>query len=151
MIVDSLSRLSNYQDLHPSLSWICAYLKTVDLADVALGRHVLKDGIALLREDYATRDIQPGGYEYHRRFADLQIVVKGEEILSVANKDHSAFTETTVYDLAKDVAKGDALGATNVMLHPGMFCLVYPHEYHQPKLRVNESTAVIKAVFKIEL
>jgi biofilm protein TabA len=151
MIVDSLARLALYQDLHPSLSWIADYVKTHDLASIPLGRHVLTEGIALLREDYSTRDPQPGGYEYHKRFADLQIVVRGEEILAVAHKDHASFAHTIPYDDAKDVAKGDCEGATNVILREGMFCFVYPHEYHQPKLRVNDRSAVIKAVFKIAL
>jgi YhcH/YjgK/YiaL family protein len=151
MIVDSLSNLHLYQSVHPALAWISDYVRTHDLEKIPLGRHVLTEGIALLREDYSTRDPQPGGYEFHKRFADLQIVVKGKEILAVAHEDHASFRETVPYNEGKDVAKGDATGATDVVLQDGMFCLVYPHETHQPKIRVADACAVIKAVFKIAL
>lgn len=151
MICDSLSRLSLYQDLHPAIAGIVDYLKTVDLSGVPVGRHVLKEGIALLREDYVTRPLQAGAFEYHQKNADLQIVLKGKEIIAVVSKEHGAFRATIPFDEAKDVAKGDASGFTDVILNEGMFCLVYPHEIHQPKISVNEASAVLKAVFKIAL
>jgi YhcH/YjgK/YiaL family protein len=137
--------------LHPSLAWICEYLKTVDLAAIPPGRHALSEGIALLREDYQTREPIGGGFEYHRRHADLQIVLSGEERFAVASKNHGMFLETVAYDREKDVAKGDVGEASFVLLKEGMFALVFPYEYHQPKIRTHTSSAVVKAVFKIAL
>lgn len=89
-------------------------------------------------------------WEAHRTFADLQIVLSGEEWIDVTSRP---LEQSIPYDAAKDVEFFHPPAFTPVRIHlvPGDFAIFFPGEAHAPALSVGPSpVAVKKVVIKID-
>jgi len=149
--VDHVGRIGAYAPLLPALAAIAAFVEISDLSALPPGRHPLPDGIVLIREDYLTRPFAECTLEGHRRHADLQLVLSGEEAIGWLPIAGAGFVMAVPYDAEKDVEKYRAADVVRVGLPAGTFALVFPADLHMPKLSLATPTAVQKAVFKIPL
>lgn len=87
--------------------------------------------------------------EWHKLYADIQLVLKGEEIINCSCQDVSNQSSTEkkpdLYLLDNPILEH------SVHLKPGDFVLFYPGEAHQALCEVGGVNDVRKAVFKIPL
>ncbi|NUU66078.1 YhcH/YjgK/YiaL family protein [Enterobacteriaceae bacterium BIT-l23] len=87
--------------------------------------------------------------EYHRQWADIQVMLEGAEIIHVGT--------LPVPDLADEERKPDLFITANarhnvsITLDPGDFAVFFPGEPHQALCAVGEPQTVRKAVFKVPL
>ena len=86
-------------------------------------------------------------FESHRVYADLQLVVEGEEKILVAQ---SGLT-TKEYDDDADYELMRCEESTAVTLRAGDFVYLAPGEPHCPGIAVSDPAPVRKIVFKIKL
>ncbi|MTH46072.1 YhcH/YjgK/YiaL family protein [Intestinirhabdus alba] len=87
--------------------------------------------------------------EYHRQWADIQVVLEGEEIINAATLEAAAEDDE---ERRPDLfISQHARHGVAITLRPGDFALFMPGEPHQALCTVAEPRTVRKAVFKVPL
>ncbi len=143
MILDYISRIDCYADVLPNLVEAVQYATTLYGAEV--GKYE-KDDYFVLVQDITTEDASKKQFECHAKYADVHIVAEGEE--SIGYEDVANLVATQELDVEKDMQMLDGEGQY-VILKPGMFCVVLPHDGHKPACSVTESQKIRKIVVKI--
>ena len=145
MIFDTRQRIAHHLP-QPVREAIAAYLDDPTLGSRPAGTQDLGRGIRALLQEYQTRPRGEGRWEAHRAFWDLQLVLRGAELLGWAPLE--ALRPTGPFDEAGDVGffegDGDFLA-----LRAGRFALLAPTDAHMPCIASGTPAAVRKVVFKI--
>lgn len=125
-----------------------AFVATHDMAALEDGRYDLPGGDYVNVMSYETKARDVAVYEAHDKYADIQMVLCGEECIEVypreglgAPIEEDAEADYKLYDGA---TPGDEF-----LMRPGWFLTVMPEDAHMPGVAVGESAPVKKAVFKI--
>lgn len=148
MITDTLQNLPRYRGLHKNLDTAIHWLRHHDPNALPNGRtEVAGDAVFINVMDADLREAEGADFEYHRRYADLQIDLPGGEHWGWA----AAGQETKPFDGASDV--GFVAGPEQACgtLGEGRFVLFLPGEPHKPSCRTPDCCKVRKAVVKIEM
>jgi YhcH/YjgK/YiaL family protein len=149
MIIDNLSHTGSAGWLPARLRQALDYLRTTDLASVAIGRHDLDgDRLFALVQEYTTRTPNDCRWEAHRRYIDVQYVVRGVERMGYANI--AQVRELEAYDPARDVAFFEA-GQDFVTVRAGTFTIFTPEDVHAPCGLADAPRTVRKVVIKAEI
>ncbi|MGB5872238.1 MAG: YhcH/YjgK/YiaL family protein [Bacteroidota bacterium] len=146
MIVDTLDNALLYFGLGEGIKKGLLYLAGTDFSKLETGRHDIEgDQLFAIVQEYQTKPLEKGKWEAHRRYWDIQYVVKGTEQIHYANIEHLSAGE---YDAEKDFlgleGKGD-----QVTLREGMFAILSPQDAHMPGMAQGQSVAVSKVVVKV--
>jgi biofilm protein TabA len=150
MIFDHLSRAAMYEGVNPRLQHAFSFLRRTDLATLAVGRYDLVGAdIFALVQDYVTKPTELGEWESHRKYIDVQFLVAGTERMGHGYVD-SGFTVSQEYDETRDYILYTGSGNELVMT-PGMFTILWPHDVHRPSVAVGAPSAVRKIVVKIRV
>lgn len=98
---------------------------------------------------YATKKREDASFEAHRKYADIQVLLAGEELVGIT-QDH-AIEVTTPFDESRDVVimSNKTKEYSEIMLMPGYFALFMPRDIHMPCIAVKKPSTVIKVVFKV--
>lgn len=148
MITDTLQNLPRYRGLHKNLDTAIHWLRHHDPNALPNGcTEVAGDAVFINVMDADLREAEGADFEYHRRYADLQIDLTGGEHWGWA----AAGQETRPFDEASDV--GFVAGPEQACgtLGEGRFVLFLPGEPHKPSCRTPDCCKVRKAVVKIEM
>jgi biofilm protein TabA len=136
--------------LHPSF-WdsAFAFLKNQDLANLPKGKYPI-DGdnvFATVTED-STKDFSKTRWESHRKYADIQYVIRGEEKIGV--RPIAGAKVTVPYDPKGDVAHYSGPGK-HYDAHPGTFFIFFPPDAHRPNITPGGNKVDKKIVVKIRV
>ena len=146
MIIDTLENADLYRSLSPRLATALDYLKATDFSAMAPGKYPV-DGerIFAIVNDYQTKPCVEVELEGHRRYIDVQYLVRGSELIGYAPLWGQELTRE--YGSEEDYAlyRGEA---TFVRLGRGMFAILYPHDLHMPCIG-EPVVAVRKVVVKV--
>lgn len=121
--------------------------------DMPNGRYEIDgDAIFALVSRYETKSIAKGRMEYHRKYADIQMLLDGEEYIYYTPMRGLTISEP--FSEENDIGFTDAPNAllTSIALYPGMMAVLEPHDGHMPQIRVCEenATSVVKVVIKVD-
>lgn len=151
MIKDNLQHIDYYNYLSPGIYFGLKYLKNTDFSEMENGKYEIKEGkVYAIVQDYNSKPESEGKFEAHKKYIDIQFIVKGEEKIGVGNLED--FDEITEYDEEKDIiflnpkenAKTDF-----VKLIPNEYMILLPKDAHMPSINVNSPSYVKKVVLKI--
>jgi biofilm protein TabA len=146
VIVDRLGNRAVDAHLPPRVRQALEYLRTTDMAAVALGRHELDgDRLFALVQEYTTRPPDTCVWEAHRKYIDVQYVVQGAERMGHARLGQVA--ERAAYDPARDVVFFEP-GNRFVTVGAGTFAIFGPDDVHAPCAAVADPLPVRKVVVK---
>lgn len=147
MILTDLANCTRYANLGPLFEKVFKWLLTIDLGALADGKIEL-DGERLfaLVQSYSTRPAESAVWEAHRRYADIQFIRSGEEVIGW--QDIGRMEESIAYDGSRDVAFFRGIGVP-LVLRAGQLTIFYPEDVHQPGVAVAEPAAVSKIVIKV--
>jgi len=149
MILDSISNLSQYVGLHSGLDRAIQLISQGGLSTDRLGKHETENSsVFYLVQSYETKPMSEVSYEAHRRYIDLQWVIKGCEWMSCAPVD--TLQTLTEYDETHDIQflSGDG----NIFsVNEGQFAVFFPKDGHRPGTTIATPESVMKMVFKIEV
>ena len=123
MIVDSFDYIACYKGLHPNLDKAIDWLNSHTLDALENGKTIIDgENVFVNVMDADLRDADGAAFEYHRRYADLQIDLTGSEHLGWASEG----TEQGEFDEAADC--GFKSGAEHVggVLGGGRFAIFCP-------------------------
>ena len=146
MLIDHIKNASLYFQLSPIIRRAFDYIQQTDLLNTACARYELDgENLFAIVQEYSTKPIEQGRWEAHRRYIDLQYVVRGTERIGYVNLNNLAPGE---YNAEKDISfhtgNGDFL-----TLQPGSFMLLFPEDAHMPGIALDEPAIVKKVVLKI--
>ena len=148
MICDKLTMLRSYASYNEKFNIVADFLETHDLSTLAPGRIDLEGGVFLnVCEPY--RPYAAGDkWEAHKRYADLQIVVSGDECMDccalcdcIGAGEYFEEDDYMFYDKCEG-------SITTVKAFPQTFAYFAPTDPHRPGIKYL-SDKVCKAVFKI--
>ena len=128
---------------------VLSFLKTTNLDTLTAGKHAIDGDNAYASVTEApSKELDKASWESHKKYIDLQYVIKGKEQIDVAN----ANTATVIkpYDATKDVANYTANGTAHIA-EPGTFYLFFPLDVHRPNIKVPGYDVVKKLVIKIKV
>jgi YhcH/YjgK/YiaL family protein len=122
------------------------YLRTHDMSAVPVGRHEIDgDRLVALVQEYTTRPMDECAWEAHRKYIDVQFVVRGSERMGHAPR--SSLVPRQAYDVDRDVSLFEP-GAAFVTIGPGSYAIFGPEDVHAPGGAVTEPEVVRKVVVK---
>lgn len=126
------------------------FLSEQNLAGLEKGRYELEGADLFVNVDeYVTRNEEDVLFEAHKKYADIQVLISGEEKIGVLPLD-----ETTVnipYDEEKDIMFLTAEDENYRSAEPGKFFLFFPEDAHRPTVKAAENIPVRKVVVKVRI
>ena len=147
MIVGNIHNLQSW--LPQELAQAIEYVKQNVTDATPTGKHDI-DGsrlFFLLSEDM-TQPFAERRAEYHARYLDIQIVLKGQEGMTFSTLPHG--TPDTDWLADKDIAflpSGER--ETTFVMQEGDFVVFWPGEVHKPLCAVGQPATVRKVVVKM--
>lgn len=147
MIVDQLVHASLYRPIHARFAMAFDYLAATSLTTLPAGRQTIQgDELFALVNDYLTQPQEKCRFEAHRRYIDIQLMVRGVERIGVANL--TALKDNEPYVGERDVAFFHGNGDL-ITLREGTFAIFFPHDAHQPGIALAEPVQCRKIVVKV--
>jgi biofilm protein TabA len=128
-----------------------SYLKDSDLVQLQSGRHDIDgDNLYASVTDYDTKAEDQVNWEAHRKYADIQYVAKGSEMIGVApySSRDSIIQE---YDPGKDIEFMTVKDGRKYEATPGNFFVFFPGDAHKPGLKADSTITVRKIVVKVRI
>ena len=150
MIFDRLEQLKRYGV--PQYEAILKFISGNNCAQLPDGEMEIRGRELFVRiMSYTPKSAEENRFEIHRVYADLQLVVKGAEIMQIARLDELA--PQTEYDTKGDYQFFNVKGVVNdLVVKQGEFAVFYPQEPHRPACSwQGHAGTVKKLVFKIKI
>lgn len=144
MIVDRIENILFYKDVLPHLAEGMELLNSKK--DWEPGRYSFEGGYFLIQEG-VTKPMEEGTYEAHRRYIDVQIMLKGCEEL--AWKEYRDLVPAVPYQPEKDQERLDGPKDHVMLISEGMFYAAFPHDGHKAVSHTREQHSYVKAVMKL--
>ena len=108
----------------------------------------LPGGAFALEQAYLTKPRAEGFFESHRAYIDVQVIVKGEELMEVADVAKLAVEED--FTSGKDFIKYRIFGDASVLrVGAGEAAVFFPVDGHMPSLAVTTRALLHKTVVKV--
>lgn len=149
MILDTLKNKEQYASLHPRFKAVFDYIDTHDLASMELGRHDIDgDNIFVMVQEIDLRPREQARLELHRKYIDIQLVLRGKEEVFGWSEKKDCLTAETEFDEAKDIQLFIDKPQCFYTVREGQFSILYPEDGHAPMLGEG---VVKKCIFKILL
>lgn len=150
MIYDKTENMSLYFDKLPGFEKIEKAYKDFLANPIEEGRiDIDGDNLWCNVASYTVNSDNPLKYEAHREYADVQVMVDGEEIFGWANTKECNITED--FEDGCDIAFMDAPDGQFFELRKGYFAVFFPEDAHAPCRKSKNSDTAHKLVFKVKL
>ncbi|HEY0653784.1 MAG TPA: YhcH/YjgK/YiaL family protein [Chryseosolibacter sp.] len=150
MILDDLKNSSLYHSMGPLFKKAFEFTAATDMKTLPLGKHEIQgEDLFVILMEYETKDPQDCIMETHRKYCDIQLMLRGEEFMGI--KTFNGQTPSTPYDESKDAAFYQPQFDSLVKVKEGQFTIFFPHDLHMPSMKTGSSTKILKAVFKVKV
>ena len=147
MIYIKRDQLNRYKGISKALDTAIDYLAEKDLNELNMGRNdVDGDQVYINRFDYTTMPEAEAAWEGHKYYADIHVVLEGEEKIGVTN---ASSLKSGEYDEAGDFIPYEGPVDSWVTMRPGDILVVFPEDVHMVKVQLTAPCQVKKAVFKV--
>src|SRR5512138_922634 len=148
MIIDSLRQGHQYASLNPRFPRAFEFLQSASLPLLPEGRYEV-DGSDLVAIVVSARGKTrtEAKLEAHRKFIDIQYVVRGREEMGWAPLSACANIESS-YDEERDILFFKDPPLTWPEVPPGSFAIFFPDDAHAPLVSAEE---VHKVIMKVRL
>ena len=149
MIYTKRKDMERYLGMSDTLDTAIRYLVSADLTKLAMGRNEVDgDNVFINRFDYTTMPEEQASWEGHKYYADIHVVLEGEERIGVTD---AASLTAGAYDEAGDFIPYEGPVDAWVTMRPGDILIVYPEDVHMVKVQLDGACQVKKAVFKVKV
>lgn len=146
MILDTLDNYHLYQSINERIAKGFEFLHNTDLDAIPSGKHDIDgDTIFALVQEYQTKPLAECKLESHKKYIDIQYVIRGEEFMGITTKNNQKILEVNE---DKDYTFYE--GTTSlVLVSKGMFTIFFPDDLHQPCVQKELASEVKKVVIKV--
>ncbi|MBZ5856017.1 YhcH/YjgK/YiaL family protein [Flavihumibacter profundi] len=139
-----------YTAYHTNQKWwdaAFAFLKEQNLDEIKPGKYPIvgEDVFASVTEapSHPKEEVK---WESHRKYIDLQYIIKGKEIIGIADASKATITKPYTVDVVNYTADGKYYTT-----EPGKFFLFFPNDAHRPTIKAEGYDVVKKIVIKIRV
>ena len=149
MILDKIENAERYKGINELLYEGLKFLAENDFKETEIGKFYLKDDMlyAMVNE-YETKAENECKLESHKKYIDIQFIVKGRE--NIGYTIYKGQEPTVPYNSEKDVTFYEE--DVNILtLKEGMFAVFFPDDLHQPGIEVGGKAIVKKVVVKVRV
>jgi YhcH/YjgK/YiaL family protein len=148
MIIDKIENITLYKNIP---SEIVDFLQNKLNSELKLGRYNLSGDNYVNVETYTTKPISQGRFEAHKKYIDIQILLKGTERIYYTST--TGLITIDGYDETKDIEffSNPISSSDYLTLDGSNFALIYPHEAHAPQIESGKNMEVIKVVVKVKI
>ena len=102
MIIDKIENAHLYYSINPNLKKGLIAIADINPDLIETKRYDIDgDKVYALVQEYEPKNINDGKYEAHRKYTDIQFMLKGSELMGWANL--SQFTPNCDFDVENDV------------------------------------------------
>lgn len=143
-------RLANREVYHfsPAVRKALDFLQTLSSSSEEGTYPIDGDNVFAMVQAYETTSAPVELLEGHRKYADIQYTICGEEMIAVTSLD--GLTESVPFNADKDVAFYKAPARTAEMPMPaGTFLILLPQDAHYGRFALETPMAIKKVVIKI--
>lgn len=149
MVYDNIDNIKFYKGLSGDIYLGLEFLKTVTL-NRENGVHELSPRVKAIVSEYQTREVNEYGFEAHRKFIDIQYLLRGSE--KVFCLPIEELQETKPYQEDVEAAfYRTSIKPIEMTLGNGYFAIFYPQDGHMPGLCVEKPESVKKVVVKVQI
>lgn len=149
MIYTDMNNLVHYRGITPHLDTAIDFLKSHTLTELQAGRNdVDGENVFINRFGYETMEEKKAVFEAHEFYADIHLVLSGQEWIGVT--DMEKMTVTAV-DKTADTVECDGPVENRLYMAPGKVLIVLPEDAHKVKIAVDGPERVEKAVVKVQM
>lgn len=148
MIVANIQNKAEYYGIHPELDKALDCL-TPEFLEQAATKKTLLDGENLFVTKFHLETVpeEETFFEAHRKYLDIQVVIRGQERVQIAHPSTLTLTEHR-----DDFYGYTGTGEQTVVLRPGNFLIVFPGDAHRLKMPVEApGEQFTRVVFKIKV
>lgn len=152
MMFGSIKHINSISVYPEAIQRAIRHLQETDFTQKEVGSYEI-DGKKLFFQviDTVTGKVEERYPEIHRKYVDVQFLVKGREAIGF------------VVDNGQNEVKEDALEERDVLVYhsvenenfvemlPGNFAVFYPEDVYRPNCNVKEETAIRKVVVKVSV
>ena len=151
MIYDELKNIKTYKGINKNLDKAIDFIAEKKYLNTNFGKNIVDaDKIYFdYPEKVSTRENIDLELEYHKKYIDIHIVLKEEEIIGYTPFEDCI--ETQKYNIEKDIAFMKGKIQAELILNGKNFLIVFPNEPHLPLLKVDNVKEIKKVVFKIQI
>jgi len=149
MILDSLKNAYAYISLNPLFKQAFDFISKNDLSSFEPGKVVLDgDRLYISVMEIEGKTPEAAKMEAHKKYIDIQIVLKGEETMGWTAIEHCK-NEIDPYNTDKDIVFYTDKPTTNISVNPGEFIIFFPEDGHAPAIgKGHIKKAVVKVLVK---
>ena len=127
-----------------------SFLSEQNLASLNPGRHELEgENLYANIEEYVTKDEEDTKYEAHKKYADIQYLITGEEKIGVVPLEKTTITD--LYNSEIDASFSIASIDNFRIAAPGRFFVFFPNDAHRPGVKSRKNQKVKKVVVKVRI
>lgn len=152
MIHDSIENIELYTKIFPELTEIKKILSNIDIESTLKENKVsISENIFFIPNHYVPKEEYDSVFEMHKKYIDVQVVIKGAERMLFLPKTTNANAKTD-YDNDNDLQFfTDNRIPSEVIVNQSQFAIFFAEELHKPACKISneESQEVIKLVFKV--
>lgn len=115
------------------------------------GKYPLEDGAYAVVSEYVTKPVAEAKFEAHRKYADVQLILSGEEIIGVMPTERMRLGSCIAeYNPEKDVELYRDCGEYEAkLLRAGDFLILAPEDGHMPGVHADGPCEMKKIVLKL--
>ena len=152
MILDTIAHIGEYAALLPGLDKAARFVRDFYACPQPDGRYEI-DGERIFANvsTYETKVRDGAQFEAHRKYADLQAVIRGREIIGWAALSDKLRETREEYSAGGDIAFYTGEIETELVLPAGYCALLLPQDAHMPCLACGDNRSVTKIVVKIAI
>ena len=144
MIKDAVKYSALYEGVNPGFPAAFAFLKEALACPKEVGRYELGGGVFALVQSYDSKPEASCKIEAHKKYIDIQCVLKGKELFGVADVS----TQTMYEDKFEEKDVAFYTGEVDLLtLTDGDFVIVFPEDAHRPQQ--GDGSRVEKVVVKV--
>ena len=142
MIFDVLENISKYNAIPKAVIDFISSLTD----DMAEGRYEIAGGIYANVETYRTKNEEDAYPEAHRKYIDIQLLLRGIERIDYANIND--LKKHCDYNPEKDIIFYERLSEMtgSFILNGKNFAILYPQDAHAPQISVSKLHDYVKKV-----
>lgn len=152
MILDNMKNCELYFGVNKKFQKAFDFIKTAVAENKPVGKYEI-DGDELYAsvQSYDSKLAENAKFEGHKRYIDIQYIIKGTEQMQVA--DISKMQTNTEYNETKDcVFYENSNEASVLIVGEGEYAIFFPHDIHRPGMSINETPMPVeKIVVKVKI
>lgn len=149
MITDTIQNAENYYKLGENFQKGFEFLKNTDLKNLENGKYQIDgENVFVSVQDYTTKPESEGKFEAHKKYADIQFIIKGEEKIGYTNIQNCS--PSTFYDDTNDIVFLEGSGDF-ITARENTFLIFLPQDAHMPCILTDSPEYVKKAVVKVKI